>query len=91
MRDVLRRPAARHTLDRADRYITVTATSTQTLSATPVDGQIHDIKSGVGVTTTVDTEGGALTVDGQASITLAPGDNCTFRYSAATGEWELRA
>jgi len=78
------------TLNRADRYVTVTATSTQTLPASPVDGQAHEIKSGRGVTTTVDTEGGMLMIDRQASVILAPGDNARFRYNAATGEWEIR-
>ena len=41
----------------ADRYVTVTATeSIMTLPKSPVDGQTHDIKSGTGVTTTVETE-----------------------------------
>ena len=78
-------------LARADRYVTVTATGRiMTLPASPVDGQTHSIKSQAGVTTKVDTEGGVLTIDGQNSVTLASGDNGTFRYSAATGEWELR-
>jgi hypothetical protein len=79
-----------HTLDRSDRYITVTATSTQTLPADPIDGQTQDIKSGKGVTTIVNTEGAVLTIDGQAAVTLGPSINGTFRYNAATGEWELR-
>jgi hypothetical protein len=81
---------ADHILDQSDRYITITATSTQTLPANPIDGQIHDIKSGSGVTTTVNTGGSVLTIDEQASVTLAPRENGTFRYSAATGNWELR-
>jgi hypothetical protein len=81
---------ADHPLDRADRYITVTATSTQTLPGSPVDGQTHHIKSGTGVTTKVDTEGGVLTIDNKAFVTLAPGNSGTFRYSTATSEWELR-
>ena len=77
-----------------DRYVTVTKDGKiMTLPASPRDGQTHSIKSKAGVTTTVDTEGGALTIDGQPSVPLAPGNNGTFRYSAAIGakgEWELR-
>jgi hypothetical protein len=83
--------AANQALVLADRYVTVTVTGkTMTLPASPVDGQTHDIKSQAGVTTIVDTEGGVLTIDGQTSVTLAPGDNGVLRYSAATGEWETR-
>ena len=75
----------------ADRYVTVTATGRiMTLPKSPIDGQTHDIKSGMGVIATVNTEGGVLTIDGQASVTLAPGDNGTFRYSDVIGEWEFR-
>jgi hypothetical protein len=82
----------------ADRYVTVTAPGmTMTLPKSPVDGQTHSIKSKAGVTTTVDTEDPGplvlkLKIDGQTSVTLAPGENGTFRYSAATGieEWEIR-
>ncbi len=78
-------------LELTDRYVTVTATGTiMTLPKSPVDGQTHSIKSLVGVTTTVDTVGGVLNIDGQNSVTLASGDNGTFRYSAVTGEWEIR-
>ena len=28
-----------------------------------------------------------LKIDGEESVTLAPGDNRTFRYSAVIGEW----
>ena len=69
-----------------------------TLPKSPVDGQTHEIKSRTGVTTTVKTEDPEppeppvlkLKIDGQESVTLAPGDNRTFRYSAAIGEWEIR-
>jgi hypothetical protein len=87
-----------------DRYVTVTETGkTITLPASPVDGQTHSIKSQAGtalragVTTTVKTaveDFGPpmlkLKIDGQESVTLAPSENGTFRYSAATGEWEIR-
>jgi hypothetical protein len=88
--------AASKVLTLADRYVTVTATeSIMTLPKFPVDGQTHDIKSGTGVTTTVKTEDPGppllkLKIDGQESVTLGPGDNGTFRYSAVIGEWEIR-
>jgi hypothetical protein len=88
--------AADRLLAPTDRYVTVTATGgTMTLPASPVDGQTHSIKSKPDVTTTVDTEDPGPPVlkqkiDGRNSVTLAPGENGTFRYSAATGEWELR-
>jgi hypothetical protein len=78
-----------------DRYVTVTATGTMTLPASNRDGQTHSIKSQAGtptrtgVTTTVDTEDG-LKIDGQDSVSIAPGENSTFRFSAATNEWEIR-
>jgi hypothetical protein len=79
-----------------DRYVTVTVDAqTMTLPASPVDGQTHSIKSqangaGAPVTTTVDTQGGALNIDGLSTATVGPGQSSTFRYSAATGEWEIR-
>jgi len=83
-----------------DRYVTMTAiggpiTLTMTLPKSPVDGQTHDIKCGTDVTTAVETEDPGppapkLKIDGQNSVTLAPGENGTFRYSAAAGEWEIR-
>jgi hypothetical protein len=79
-----------HLLLRADRYITVTATTTVTLPGNPVDGQTHDIKSASGVTTTVDTQDAALKIDGRDSVTVESGKNTTFRYSIATAEWETR-
>jgi hypothetical protein len=75
----------------ADRYVTVTVTGmTMTLPPSPVDGQTHSIKSQAGVTTTVDTAGGVLTIDGELTATVVPLQNRTFRHSAATGEWEIR-
>jgi hypothetical protein len=77
-------------LAQSDRYVSVTMTGTTiTLPASPVDGQIHSIKSKTGVTTTINTADG-LTIDGQASATLSPGEYDTFRYSAAIVEWERR-
>lgn len=78
----------------ADRYVMVTVTGkTMTLPASPVDGQTHAIKSRALVTTTVDTAvdaaGGVLTIDGALTTTVAPLQNRTFQYSAATGEWEI--
>jgi hypothetical protein len=78
-----------------DRYVTVTATASITLPKSPFDGQTHEIKSRPDVTTKVETEEPEppllkLKIDGQESVTLAPGDNRTFRYSAAIGEWEIR-
>lgn len=76
-----------------DRYVTVIATATMTLPAKPGDGETHSIKSQAGVTTKVVTEGGALKIDGGPTATVLPGQNGTFRYSAAigaTGEWERR-
>ncbi|WP_157778794.1 hypothetical protein [Massilia violaceinigra] len=68
----------------ADRFTTVTVTGkTMTLPAAPSDGQTHDIKSTAGVTTTVNTSGGTLAIDGGATATVADGQNRTFRYSAA--------
>lgn len=81
---------ADQTLSRSDQYVTVTSTCTQTLPARPVDGQVHHIKSGTDVTTMVNTEDGVLTIDEQVSITLAPNERGTFRYSAVVGRWELR-
>jgi hypothetical protein len=77
-----------HALLPSERYVTITSDATMTLPAVPVDGQTYGIKSKAGVTTTIDPNGN--TIDGQHSVTLAPGDNGTFRYSAAAGEWEIR-
>jgi hypothetical protein len=86
--------SANQVLEPNDRYVTVTEIGvTITLPASPVDGQMHSIKCKVGViTTSVNTEGGVLKIDGQNSVTLNSGENNTFRYSAAigVGEWEIR-
>ncbi len=75
----------------ADRWVTVSVTGkTMTLPAAPYDGQLHSVKSKAGVTTTVDTSGAALNIDGAATATVAAGINVNFRYSAAAGEWEAR-
>jgi hypothetical protein len=71
-----------------DRYVTVTVDATMTLPASPLDGQMHDIKSQALITTTVDGNGN--TIDGAHPATIAAGENGTFRYSAAAGEWEIR-
>jgi hypothetical protein len=83
-------------LTRADRYISVIATGTTiTLPAAPIDGQTHAIKcqaataTRAGVSTTVETQD-TLKIDGQDSAALNPGEHARFRYSAATGEWEIR-
>ncbi|MFM7219080.1 MAG: hypothetical protein ACKO21_02475, partial [Nodosilinea sp.] len=77
-------------LNLRDRYVTVTAPGkTMTLPATPVDGQTHAIKSQPGITADVDTAD-RRAIDGQLTIPLAGGESATFRYSAATGEWERR-
>lgn len=77
-------------LNLRDRYVTVTAPGkTMTLPATPVDGQIHAIKSQPGITADVDTAD-RRAIDGQLTIPLAGGESATFRYSAAIGEWERR-
>lgn len=84
-----------------DRYVTVieteaiSVTKTLTLSASPVDGQTHSIKSQAGtltrtgVNTRVETVDGLL-IDGQTFVNLSSGEYGTFRYSAAAGEWEQR-
>lgn len=78
------------TLTVGDRYVTVTAPGkTMTLPATPLDGQTHAIKSQPGITVDVDTAD-RRAIDGQLTIPLAGGESATFRYSAATGEWERR-
>jgi hypothetical protein len=74
----------------ADRYVTVTATVSMTLPKSPVDGQTPEIKSRPRVTMMVETEDPdppmpKLKIDGEESVTLAPGDNRTFRYSAVIG------
>jgi hypothetical protein len=75
----------------ADRWVTVTVTGrTMTLPASPVDGQTHSIRSIAAVSTTVDTSGGALNIDGAATATVAAATNKNFRYSSARGEWEAR-
>ncbi len=66
-----------------------------TLPKSPGEGQTHEIKSRPGATTKVQTEDPEpplqkLKIDGEESVTLAPGDNRTFRYSAAIDEWEIR-
>jgi hypothetical protein len=71
-----------------DRYVTVTVDATMTLPASPLDGQMHDIKSQAFITTTVDGNGN--TIDGANLATIAAGENRTFRYSAAAAEWEIR-
>jgi hypothetical protein len=86
--------AVNKVLELADRYVTVTAagapgTKTMTLPSSPVDGQTHSIKCRDSVPTMVNAAGG-IPIDGDASVDLAQGENGTFRYSAATGEWERR-
>jgi hypothetical protein len=78
-----------------DRYVTITANASITLPKSPVDGQTHEIKSRAEAITTVKTDEPEppllkLKIDGQESVTIAPGNNSTFRYSAAIGEWEIR-
>ncbi len=86
---------ADHTLDLSDQYITIIADATMTLPESPIDGQTHSIKSQLGtsarlgVNTKVKTANGVLLIDGQTSVTLVPGVHRTFRFSAATNEWEV--
>ncbi len=83
--------SANQALALADRFVSVTVTgTTMTLPASPFDGQCHAIKSTALVTTTVDTSGGTLNIDGVTTATVLPGINTTFRYSAVAGEWEAR-
>jgi hypothetical protein len=73
-----------------DRWVTVTVDAkTVTLPANPFDGQMHDIKAVSGVTTTIDTDGGDLDIDGSSTASVVE-TNATFRYSAIAGQWELR-
>ena len=79
---------ADQTLVVTNRYVTVTANATIRLPSSPVDGQIHEIKSRAGVTARI--EGNANTIDGSSTATVNAETNVKFRYSAATLEWEAR-
>ncbi|MEZ4674860.1 MAG: glycosyl hydrolase family 28-related protein [Caldilineaceae bacterium] len=75
----------------ADRYVTVTAVGTKmTLPASPVDGQTHSIRSQAGLTTMVNTADGVLIDGALPPATVGPLENRNFRYSTASGEWEIR-
>ena len=76
-------------LEPTDRYVTVTVPGkTMTLPAFPVSGQTHSIKCKSGVTTTVQTADG-ISIDGALTVVVESLENRTFRYNAATGEWEI--